>query len=96
MVEEDSYCPQVFGLDCMVELSLGMKQVGILPWEFSVWITWLRKTYCPQVFGLDCMVELSLGMKQVGILPMEFSVWITWLRKTAIVLRFSACIAWLN
>ena len=44
MVEEDSYCPQVFGLDCMVELSLGMKQVGILPREFSVWITWLRKT----------------------------------------------------
>ena len=39
MVEEDSYCPQVFGLDCMVELSLGMKQVGILPREFSVWIT---------------------------------------------------------
>ena len=44
MVEEDSYCPQAFGLDCMVELSLGMKQVGILPMEFSVWIAWLRKT----------------------------------------------------
>ena len=42
--EEDSYCPQVFGLDCMVELSLGMKQVGILSREFSVWIAWLRKT----------------------------------------------------
>ena len=94
MVEEDSYCPQVFNLDCMVELSLGMKQVGILPWEFSVWITWLRKTAI--VLNLDCMVELSLGMKQVGILPWEFSVWITWLRKTAIVLRFSAWIAWLN
>ena len=40
--EEDSYCPQVFGLE--LELSLGMMQVGILPREFSVWITWLRKT----------------------------------------------------
>ena len=85
----------VFGLDCMVELSLGMKQVGILPRESLDYMV-EEDSYCPQVFGLDCMVELSLGMKQVGILPREFSVWIAWLRKTAIVLRFSAWIAWLN
>ena len=70
MVEEDSYCPQVFGLDCMVELSLGMKQVGILPNQFSSLDSLVEEdSYCPQAFGLDCMVELSLGMKQVGILP---------------------------
>ena len=80
----------------MVELSLGMKQVGILPWGVLVWNMVEEDSYCPQVFNLDCMVELSLGMKQVGILPREFSVWIPWLRKTAIVLRFSAWIAWLN
>ena len=58
MVEEDSYCPQVFGLDCMVELSLGMKQVGILPMGvFSLDSMVEEDSYCPQVFGLDCMVE---------------------------------------
>ena len=53
MVEEDSYCPQAFGLDCMVELSLGMKQVGILPMGvFSLDYMVEEDSYCPQVFGL--------------------------------------------
>ena len=57
MVEEDSYCPQVFGLDCMVELSLGMKQVGILPWEFSVWITWLAQFRKAENLRTSCLPQ---------------------------------------